>query len=40
MSKKKELKNEIIDALLDSIDSTNNQVSIPYFSIMLDELLD
>jgi len=38
MSKKKEeLKDEIIDALLDSIDS-NNQVSIPTFSIMLDEL--
>jgi len=38
MSKKKEeLKDEIIDALLDSID-LNNQVSIPTFSIMLDEL--
>ena len=34
---KEELKSEIIDALLDSIDS-NNQVSIPTFSIMLDEL--
>ena len=40
MSKKEELKNEIIDALLDSIDSINNQVSIPTFSIMLDELLE
>ena len=34
---KEELKSEIIDALLDSIDS-DNQVSIPTFSIMLDEL--
>jgi len=34
---KEELKGEIIDALLDSIDS-NNQVSMPTFSIMLDEL--
>lgn len=34
---KEELKSEIIDALLDSIDS-NNQVSMPTFSIMLDEL--
>ena len=34
---KEELKSEVIDALLDSIDS-NNQVSIPTFSIMLDEL--
>lgn len=39
MSKKEDLKKEIIDALLDSIDSTNNQVSIPTFSIILDELL-
>ena len=36
---KEELKGEIIDALLDSIDS-NNQVSMPTFSIMLDEFLN
>ena len=36
---KEELKSEIIDALLDSIDS-DNQVSITYFSILLDELLE
>ncbi len=35
----KELKREIIGAVQDSIDLTDNQVSIPTLNIMLDEIL-
>ncbi len=35
----KELKTEIIGAVQDSIDLTDNQVSIPTLNIMLDEIL-
>jgi hypothetical protein len=35
----KELKKEIIEAVQDSIDLTDNQVSIPTLSILLDEIL-